>query len=392
MPLPFIDLQAQLQRIQPRVKARIERVLEHGRFVMGPEVTELEAELAAFCHCEHVLVCSSGTDALLMALMALDIGPQDAVFTSPFSFVATAEVIALLGATPVFVDIDPRTYALDPWELEKAVQAVQLKDPSIYPLPRNIQEASADCRPRAVIPVDLFGCPADYAPLQEVAGRYGLKVIEDAAQSFGAEYHGHKAGTLGTMGCTSFFPAKPLGGYGDGGAVFTNDSNLCKELASLRVHGQGESRYSNRRIGLNARLDTLQAAILLAKLEIFPEELQRRQAIAQLYTTKLLRAEVSPPEIPAGRRSAWAQYTLQVEHRDDLVSYLSKQGIPTNIYYPIPLHLQEAFSFLGYRTADMPVSEHMAKRVLSLPMHPYLTEDQVASIASAVHQARPSTA
>jgi UDP-2-acetamido-2-deoxy-ribo-hexuluronate aminotransferase len=369
--MDFIDLAAQQRRISETLNANIARVLAHGQYVNGPEVGELEAALAAYVGVKHAVGCASGTDALLMALMALEIGPGDAVFTTPFTFVATAEVIGLLGAAPVFVDIDPATFNIDPAKLEQAIEAVEKGDPSLHPLPGAV---GGRLRPRAVIPVDLFGLPADYDAIETVATRHIIAVIEDAAQSFGGEYKGRKAGSFGAIACTSFFPAKPLGCYGDGGMCFTNDGHIVESLRSIRNHGQGSDKYENIRIGINGRLDTLQAAILLAKFAIFPEEIDLRQEVARRYN-ELLAGFVTTPEIPQRFKSAWAQYSILARdsaERCELMAKLKGTGIPTAIYYPKPLHRQTAFAGLGYNERDFPVSEDCARRIFSLPMHPYL--------------------
>ncbi|RMI12568.1 MAG: DegT/DnrJ/EryC1/StrS family aminotransferase [Calditrichaeota bacterium] len=367
--LQFIDLQAQQARIREQIEARIRRVLDHCQFIMGPEVQEVEERLAAYAGVRHCITCASGTDALLMALMALDIGPGDAVITPPFTFIATAEVIALLGATPVFVDIEPTTFNLDPAKLEQAFQAEVIK--------------SGKCRLRGIMPVDLFGQPADYAEIEAFARQHDLFVVQDAAQSFGAEYRGRKSGSLGDISATSFFPAKPLGCYGDGGAVFTDDDHLAEKLRSIRVHGQGRHKYDNVRIGVNGRFDTIQAAILLAKLDIFDEEIKLRNEVADRYN-ELLRGVVETPQVKPDRRSVWAQYSVLSDHRDELMARLKAQGIPTAIYYPRPLHLQPAFEYLGYSGGDFPVSESVAQRIFSLPMHPYLTPEDQHRIATAI--------
>ena len=281
----FIDLPAQQQRIRMQIEENIRKVLDHGQYIMGPEIGALEQALAEYTGVKHAIACSSGTDALLLALMAYGVGPGDAVFTTPFTFIATAEVVALLGATPVFVDIDPRTFNIDPEKLEQAIQAVKQNDPRFHPLPAASQ--SAALTPKGIIPVDLFGLPADYDRISAIARENGLFVIEDAAQSFGAEYQGKKAGALADIACTSFFPAKPLGGYGDGGMCFTDDDTLADLMRSIRIHGQGSDRYNNVRVGINGRLDSLQAAILLAKFSLFPEEVELRQTVAQRYTSLL---------------------------------------------------------------------------------------------------------
>lgn len=379
--MDFIDLAAQQRRIAKRLNGSIARVLCHGQYVNGPEIPELEKTLAGYVGVKHAVACASGTDALLMALMSLGIGPGDAVFTTPFTFIATAEVIGLLGATPVFVDIDPVTFNIDPAKLERAALAVEACDPALHPLPGAV---CAKLRPRAVIPVDLFGLPADYEAIEEVADRRVIAVIEDAAQSFGGEYKGRKACSFGTIACTSFFPAKPLGCYGDGGMCFTSDGRMAEILRSIRNHGQGRDRYENVRIGINGRLDSLQAAILLDKFSIFPDELELRQTVARRYT-ELLSAFADTPKIPEGSRSAWAQYSLLArdgDARSALTLKLKEAGIPTAIYYPIPLHLQKAFAGLGYRKGDFPVSEDCSRRIFSLPMHPYLDAGDQRRIAA----------
>lgn len=370
--MQFIDLAAQQQRIRDRINSRIQTVLDHGRYVMGPEVGELEKRLAESVGVAQCIGCASGTDALLMALMAYDIGPGDAVFTTPFTFVATAEVIRLLGATPVFTDIDPRTFNLDPVKLDRA-----------------IARFSSPLTPKGIIAVDLFGLPANYEAINAIAGEYGLFVIEDAAQSFGARFQGKTAGGLADMACTSFFPAKPLGAYGDGGAVFTDSREMAEKLRSIRVHGQGENKYDNVRIGINGRLDTLQAAILLAKLEIFPEELERRQAVAARYSEGLADQDMLlAPFVPPEKQSAWAQYSVLAHdetHRRALQEKLKAGGVPTAIYYPRPLHLQPAFFHLPYKAGDFPVAEETSRRIFSLPMHPYLSRADQQTVLALLH-------
>lgn len=370
--MQFIDLATQQQKIKQTMEANIHTVLEHGKYIMGPEVKALEDKLGAHVGVKHAVGCASGTDALLVALMAYGVGPGDAIFTSPFTFVATAEVISLVGATPVFVDIDKTTFNLVPKKLEAAIEAAANQDPSLHPLP---QKALA-LRPKGIIGVDLFGLPADYDTINAMAKKHGLFVIEDAAQSFGAVHEGKKACSLANVGCTSFFPAKPLGGYGDGGMCFTDDGALADSMRSLRIHGKGSDKYDNVRVGLNSRLDTLQAAILLAKFDIFPKEMDLRQEVAQRYTEILAsNPALIVPEIPAGYVSAWAQYSVMAqseEHRKACQDALKAEGIPTAIYYPIPLHLQKAFADLGYTEGDFPMSEACSRRIFSLPMHPYL--------------------
>lgn len=360
MDIPFIDLKTQYKRLQAEIRSHIDKVFEHGQFIMGPEVFELERRLAEFAGVKRAVTCSSGTDALLMTLMAQNVGRGDAVFTSPFTFFATAEVISLLGATPVFVDIDSRTFNISPIELEKKIDLVK-KDNNL--------------KPACVIPVDLFGLPADYDNINSVAKDNGLFVLEDAAQSFGAEYKGRKTGSLGDAAALSFFPAKPLGCYGDGGAVLTDDGDLAGELESIRVHGQSGGKYSNRRIGLNARLDTIQAAALLPKLEIFPDELIERRRVADSYSNGL-EGYVETPLVPDQYQSAWAQYSIMSDSRNQIRAALKAGGVPTAVYYPAPLHLQQAFSGLGHKKGDFPISESIAGKIFSLPMSPYLTGDQ----------------
>jgi dTDP-4-amino-4,6-dideoxygalactose transaminase len=382
--IPFIDLKAQWKHLERDIRARMDAVLAHGRFINGPEVAELEEKLAAFAGTKHCVSCSSGTDALLLGLMAAGVGPGDAVFTTPFTFIATAEVVSLLGATPVFVDIDPATFNMDPAALARAVDALLAGDAKAHPLPKDATGLTA----KAVLPVDLFGLPADYDAINAVAEKHGMFVLEDAAQGFGGEYKGRRAGSLCQIGATSFFPAKPLGCYGDGGAVFTDDENLAKVMKSLRVHGQGGNKYDNVRVGLNARLDTLQAAILLPKLDAFPAELVARQGGADIYARELGQAVVTPT-VPKGLASAWAQYSILVpgHDRDGVIVKLRDAGVPSMIYYPKPLHLQEAYAGLGYSPGDFPASEQASRNILSLPMHPYMEEAQVKMVAAAVKAA-----
>jgi dTDP-4-amino-4,6-dideoxygalactose transaminase len=381
--MDFIDLKAQQRKIKENIDVNIARVLAHGNYIMGPEVKELEKRLASYVGAKHAIGCASGTDALLMVLMAYRIGPGDAVFTTPFTFMATAEVISLLGATPIFVDIDPETYNIDPAKLERAIVALKSQDASRHPLPGAALQNGLI--PRAVIPVDLFGLPAAYDALEQVAARDGLFVIEDAAQSFGAEYQGKKACAFGHVATTSFFPAKPLGAYGDGGMCFTDDDDFAEVLDSLRIHGKGEDKYDNIRLGINGRLDTLQAAILLAKFDIFPAEVKQRQEVARRYHELLARrSSLVTPRVPAGYQSVWAQYSVLAENQDKRSYFLEKlkaAGIPTAIYYPRPLHLQTAYHFLGHRPGDFPVSEDCARRIFSLPMHPYLQPEEQSLIA-----------
>lgn len=357
--IQFIDLKAQQARIRGQIETRIRKVLDHGQYIMGPEVRELEAQLSAYAGVKHCITCASGTDALLMPLVAWGIGPGDAVITTPFTFISTAEVLALLGATPLFADIDPLTYNLDPAQLEKVLRSGRVKKNGL--------------KVKGIIPVDLFGQPADYEEIERFARQYGLWVLEDAAQAFGAEYNGRKTCSFGDVAATSFFPAKPLGCYGDGGAIFTNDDDLAEKLRSIRVHGQGSDKYDNVRIGINGRFDTMQAAVLLAKLEIFDEEIALRNRAAGRYSEQLSGKFVAPA-VKEDRSSVWAQYSLLSEDRDAELARLKELGIPTAIYYPKPLHLQEAFRYLGYSAGDFPVTERCAGRIFSIPMHPYLEE------------------
>jgi len=387
--MEFIDLAFQQKRIRENIDRRIEAVLNHGQYIMGPEVAALEKELSRYVGAKHAIACASGTDALLMALMARGIGPGDAVLTTPFTFIATAEVISLLGATPVYVDIDRKTYNIDPDQLDRCLSALQSGDSGFHPLPR--LAGLKGLTPKAIIAVDLFGLPADYGRLGDIARQNGLFLIEDAAQSFGAEVNDRKACTFGDIACTSFFPAKPLGCYGDGGMCFCSDDGLAEIMRSIRLHGKGTHKYENIRIGINGRLDTLQAAILLAKFSLFEEEVRLRQAVASRYS-ELLRScqSLVTPDVPAGYQSVWAQYSLLARdeaHRDAIMKNMQGKGIPTVIYYPRPLHLQAAFSFLGYREGDFPASEDSANRIFSLPMHPYLSEGDQDRIAAALRDA-----
>jgi dTDP-4-amino-4,6-dideoxygalactose transaminase len=385
--MEFIDLAKQQSRIKKNIDINIQKVLSHGNYIMGPEVKELENQLAQYVGVKHAIGCASGTDALLLALMAFNVGPGDAIFTTPFTFIATAEVISLLGATPVFVDIDPKTFNIDPEKLEQAIKALKSNDSSLHPLPQIQNQLPLTCR--GVIPVDLFGLPADYNEINSIAKKNNLFVIEDAAQSFGAEYHGRKSCSLTDIGCTSFFPAKPLGCYGDGGMCFTDNDEKAGIMRSLLVHGKGSHKYDNERIGINGRLDTLQAAILLAKYEIFSEEVELRNNVAKYYNELFsdLNLQLSIPNVPSGMKSVWAQYSLLARdetHRSEVQDKLKKEGIPTAIYYPKSLHLQTAFKMLDYNKGDFPVSEDSATRIFSLPMYPYLTKDEQGKIVTVI--------
>lgn len=380
--LPFIDLKAQFEVVGADINKRVLEVLASTQYIMGPQVAEMETELARFADVKHCVSCASGTDALLMALMALEIGPGDAVFTTPFTFVATAEVIALTGATPVFVDIDPDTYNINAAELEKALKAFITGDKS-YPLPKNTDITKLTAK--AVIPVDLFGLACNYDALNDLAAKYNLTVLEDAAQSFGAKYKNRRTCGLTSISATSFFPAKPLGCAGDGGAVFTNNDTLLEKLHSIRVHGQSDDKYNNVRIGINGRMDTIQAAVILAKLPIFEQEIAQRQNVAKAYTSRLKDLpNCKTPVIPAEHLSVWAQYSIMSSRKAELMAALKDAEIPTACYYPIPLHLQGAFSYLGYQKGDMPVSETCAKDIFSLPMHPYLKEADIERICNVI--------
>lgn len=381
--IPFIDLATQQKVIYSKIERRIQNVLSHGQYIMGPEINELEKELGEYSGLKNAITCSSGTDALLLALMAFDIGPGDAIFTTPFTFIATAEVIALLGATPIFVDIDTKSFNIDSSKLELAIRAVRENDPVIYPLPKirnsELTTRNSELNPKGIIAVDLFGLPADYDSVNRIPRDQGLFVLEDAAQSFGATYKDKKPGTLADMAATRFFPAKPLGCYGGGGAVLTDNDDLAEIIKSIRSHGKGKEKYDNIRIGVNGRMDTLQAAILLAKLEIFPSEIESRNRIAQRYSSGLDGA-VKIPYVPPESVSAWAQYSILPEFRLDVQAGPKNEGIPTAIYYPKSLHMQTAFEYLGYKKGDFPISEETSENILSLPMHPYLKDDQVDKV------------
>ena len=368
--LPFIDLKYQYNLIRDEIHAGIDRVLESGHFILGAEIAELEKQLAEYAGVRHALACSSGTDALLMALMALDIGPGDAVFTTPFTFFATVETIALVGATPVLADIYAATYNIDPAKLEEAILKV---------------EREGKLKPKAIIPVDLFGLTADYKAIKPLAEAHGLSIIEDACQAFGAvDPSGKRAPALGTIGCTSFFPAKPLGCYGDGGAVFTDDDELYDKLYSILVHGRSaEDRYNNVRLGLNARCDTIQAAILLAKLKLFPGEVEKRQVVADRYRAGL-KGLVSVQTIPEGCVSVYAQFCPRSPKFAEIQAALKAADVPTARYYPIPMHLLGATEYLGYRKGDMPVAEACAADIFALPMHPYLKAEDIDRICGVI--------
>jgi UDP-2-acetamido-2-deoxy-ribo-hexuluronate aminotransferase len=367
----FIDLQKQLDQIRPNVEQRLHAVLHHGRFVMGAEITQLESELAEYCGSKHAIACSNGTDALMMGLMALGIGPGDAVITTPFTFFATPEVIALCGATPVFADVDPVTYNLEPARLEAAIEKVK---------------ADGKLTVKGIMPVDIFGVPADYDAINAIAEKHGLWVLQDACQSYGAEYKGVKAPSMGTIGATSFFPAKPRGCYGDGGAVFTDDDQLNDVMRSIRVHGyDGGDKYDNTRLGINGRMDTMQAAVLLEKMTLYPEEVAKRNMVADQYAKRLSHVEdLTLPTVPEGCVSVWAQFCVQSPRRAEIQAALQAESIPSPVYYGKSMHLLKAMDYLGYRKGDMPVSEALSENIFALPFHPYLREMDLDRICNTI--------
>jgi len=372
-PIPFTDIAAQRRRLGKSVDDAVARVLDHCQFINGPEVTELEAALAKFCGAKHVVSCASGTDALLMVLMAKGIGPGDAVLCPSFTFCATGEVVVLTGATPVFVDVDEATFNIDANSLKRGIATARQRG----------------LKPRAIIPVDLFGQPADHDAIDAIAAAEGLFVLNDAAQSFGASYKGRRLGTFGLATTTSFFPAKPLGCFGDGGAIFTDDDALAERLRSIRVHGQGSDKYDNIRIGLTARLDTVQAAILIEKLKIFEDEIVARNAVADRYARGLGNL-VTVPRVASGRDSIWACYTIRLPKgtdRDRFAADLKAQGIPTAIYYPKSIHQQTAYREFPVADGGLPVCESLSADVISLPIHAYLDEATQERIIAAVRGA-----
>jgi dTDP-4-amino-4,6-dideoxygalactose transaminase len=368
--IQFIDLQAQRRHIGDSMNRAVTAALEGGQWIMGPQVRELEEKLSAFAGVKHTLACANGTDALMVVLRAWNIGPGDAVFVPAFTFAASAEVVALVGASPVFVDVLEDTFNIDAASLEKAIALIKRE---------------GKLKPRAIMPVDLFGQPADYSKIEPIAAREKLLLLCDSAQGFGGQLNGRVAGGIGDAASTSFFPAKPLGCYGDGGASFTNDDGLIEVLRSIRVHGQGSDKYENVRIGVNSRLDTIQAAILLEKLKIFPEEIKMREAVAQRYNRALGQSnQIRVPHVIAGAQSTWAQYTIQVPHREKFQADLKARGIPTMVYYPIPLAQQKGYK--DYPAVETPVSQRLSKTVVSLPMHPYLdagAQDRICEAALA---------
>lgn len=362
--MQFIDLQAQYKHLKQRIDKRIETVLNHGKYIMGPEVEEFELELAEYVGVKHAITCANGTDALTLSMMVLSIREGDAVFCPTFTFFATAETIAFAKATPVFVDSNAETFNICPIDLEKQIQKV-------------ISEGKI--KPKAIIAVDLFGLPANYLEIEAIAKKYDLKLIEDAAQGFGGEINGKKAGSFGDIATTSFFPAKPLGCYGDGGAIFTNNDEFAELIRSYRVHGKGSDKYDNIRIGMNSRLDTIQAAILLEKLAVFPEELSRRNEVANLYSEHY-KDLYKVPIVPEGYSSSWAQYTLASSRRDAEIEKFRANNIPTMIYYKTCMHQQTAFKFGGLTDSDLSVASELSKTVFSLPMSPYIRDCDIEHI------------
>lgn len=359
MKIDFANLQYQHELYKDEIENAILKVARNCNFIMGNEVQELEKDLEEFTGAKYAVTCSNGTDALLLAMMALDIKPGDEVITTPFTFIATAETIAFLGATPIFVDIDEKTYNIDPNKIEEKITS----------------------KTKAIIPVSLYGQPADMDKIQEIAKKYNLKVIIDGAQSFGSTYDGKTDSNLGDISTTSFFPAKPLGCYGDGGAVFTNDEEIANRMKSLRLHGQSK-RYHHKYIGMGGRLDTLQAAVLNVKLKYYSKDLNLRQEVATKYTKALKnKSNLVLPFIDEKATSAWAQYSMRVKNRDELQNKLKEVGIPTAVHYPMPLHLQECFKYLGYKKGDFPISEIVSEEIMSLPMNPYVTDEEIEYIA-----------
>jgi UDP-2-acetamido-2-deoxy-ribo-hexuluronate aminotransferase len=365
MAIEFIDLKAQLRSIRAPVDARIQKVLDHGQFIMGPEVTEMEQRLAAYTGAKHCISVASGTDALLIALMALGVGRGDEVITTPFTFVATAEVIVLLGATPVFVDVEPDTCNIDADKIEAAITS----------------------RTKAIMPVSLYGATADMDEINAIGAKHGIPVIEDAAQSFGAEYRSRKSCNVSSIGCTSFFPSKPLGCYGDGGAIFVSDDKLATIMREIRVHGQ-ESRYYHTRIGIGGRMDTIQCAVILAKLDTFDWEVEQRIRIGRTYRDMVAAIPgIKAPVVRNDRTCVWAQFTIQTDKRDALIASLREVGVPTAVHYPIPLHKQPAYQAICRVSGNVDVSDAVSKRVVSLPMHPYLDEVAMQTIVNALQKA-----
>lgn len=366
--MKFVDLDAQFKVVESEIRAALDRVLQHTQFIMGPEIKALETQLSEYCGARHVLTAGSGTDALLMALMAYDVGPGDGIIAPPFTFVATAEMVQLLGATTVFVDVEEESFNLDVNLLEDTIRKIQDQD---------------QVNLKGIIPVDLFGLPARHDEIQAIAERNGLFVLSDAAQSFGAEYKGRKVGVFGDIAITSFFPAKPLGCYGDGGAVFTSSDELAEKIESIRFHGKGDSQYENIRIGVTGRMDTIQAAVLSCKLKIFDDEFNRRQEIAGYYSEQL-EDYVAVPAVPDDFRSAWAVYTIRTPKRDQVRAQLQREKIPFAVYYPSPLHRQPAFKDAVWGGENMAVSDRLSQEVISLPIHPYLADSDQDKIIEGI--------
>jgi len=358
MKIDFANLKYQYKLYKPEIDEAIQRVLDNANYIMGSEVQELESNLENYTGAKHAITCSSGTDALLLAMMALDIKPNDEVITTPFTFIATAETIAFLGAKPVFVDIDEQTYNVDPSKIEAQITS----------------------KTKAIMPVSLYGQPADMDAIQLIADNHGLKVIVDGAQSFGSTFNGITDSNLGDISITSFFPAKPLGCFGDGGAVFTNDDSLAEKMRSLRLHGQSK-RYHHQYIGMGGRMDTIQCAIVDVKLKHYKKDLTLRQEVATKYTTSLKDKDVVSPYVDPRATSAWAQYSVRVRNRDQVQERLKENGIPTAVHYPVSQHLQECFEYLGYKSADFPIAEIVSDEIMSLPMNPYLSDDEIEYIS-----------
>jgi UDP-2-acetamido-2-deoxy-ribo-hexuluronate aminotransferase len=358
MQIDFANLQKQYQIYKEEIDEAIHAVLNKSNYIMGEEVRELESVLEVFSGAKHAIACSSGTDALLLAMMALDIKPGDEIITTPFTFISTAEAIAFLKATPVFVDIDEKTYNIDPSKIEEKITA----------------------KTKVIMPVSLYGQPAEMDAIHTISDKHNLKVIIDGAQSFGSTYNGKRDSTLGDISTTSFFPAKPLGCFGDGGAVFTNDDDLATKMKSLRVHGQSK-RYHHQYIGLGGRMDTIQCAIVSVKLKYYEKDLALRQEVASKYTKALAGKDLVLPFVNEKATSAWAQYSVRVQNRDEIQSKLKEQGVPTAVHYPIPLHLQECFVYLGYKKGDFPIAEMVSGEIMSLPMNPYLNDEEIEYIA-----------
>jgi UDP-2-acetamido-2-deoxy-ribo-hexuluronate aminotransferase len=368
--MKFLDLTKQQNRIRKPLEKRFSDILDHGAYIMGPEVYELEEKLAEYCGIKHAISCSSGTDALLIPLMAWGIGPGDAVFTTPFTYVATAEVISLLGATPVFVDVYESTYNIDCEKLEDAIQKT-IKDGKL--------------EPKAIIPVDLFGLPARYRLIDTIAKKYNLKVIEDAAQSFGGSISGKKVGSFGDVSATSFYPAKPLGCYGDGGAIFTNNDDLAYQCKAIRIHGTSTDKYNSEVIGINGRLDSIQAAVLLEKITIFDEELEMRNQMSDYYRKFLNNAQY----IPKNYNSAHALFSITLgsnKKREEVVQRLTLNNIPSVVYYKYPIHLMKGFAYLGCKIGDFPISEQLSRTIVSLPMHPYLDKKEIDQVIESIKE------